>query len=156
MFRAQAPTVPNEIVIEAMINGLRPGPTEHILPGSPHKPERSFYRRWMSTTKPTMISDKARKKLTYNLRWPGASKECSTQGMSGRYTIPAKVKTEAITTKGINIVSSHLGRSKAPSDHQPQEAEGDEALEEDLAHNQEDCFVCSMEKIRGTQLGHSK
>jgi hypothetical protein len=25
--RAQAPTVPNEIVIEAMIKGLRPGPT---------------------------------------------------------------------------------------------------------------------------------
>jgi hypothetical protein len=25
--RAQAPTVPNEIIIEAMIKGLRPGPT---------------------------------------------------------------------------------------------------------------------------------
>jgi hypothetical protein len=29
--RAQAPTVPNEIVIEAMIKGLRPGPAAQIL-----------------------------------------------------------------------------------------------------------------------------
>jgi hypothetical protein len=70
--------------------------------------------------------------------------------MSEQYTIPTKVKTEAITTKDINTVPSHLGCSKALSDHQPQEAEGDEALEEDLAHNQEDCSACSVEKIRGT------
>jgi hypothetical protein len=29
--RAQAPTVPNEIVIEAMIKGLRPGPTAYYF-----------------------------------------------------------------------------------------------------------------------------
>jgi hypothetical protein len=66
------------------------------------------------------------------------------------------VKTEAITTKDINAVPSHIGCSKAPSDHQPQEAEGDKALEEDSAHNQEGCSVCFVEKIRGTQLGHAK
>jgi hypothetical protein len=76
--------------------------------------------------------------------------------MLGRHTIPAKVKTEAITTKDINTVPSHLGRSKAPLDHQPQEVEGDEALKEDSAHNQEGCSACSMEKIRGTQLGNAK
>jgi hypothetical protein len=76
--------------------------------------------------------------------------------MLGRYTIPAKVKKEAITTKGINTVHSHLGHNKAPSDHQPQEVEEDEALEEDSAHNQEGCSACLVEKIRGTQLGHAK
>jgi hypothetical protein len=55
--------------------------------------------------------------------------------MSKRYTILAKLKTDVTTTKDINIVPSHLGRNKAPSDHQPQEAEGDEALEEDSSHN---------------------
>jgi hypothetical protein len=35
--RAQAPTVPNEIVIEAMIKGLRLGPLPNISPGSLHK-----------------------------------------------------------------------------------------------------------------------
>jgi hypothetical protein len=74
--------------------------------------------------------------------------------MSGRYTIPAQVKTEAITPKGINIVSNHPGRSKALLDHKPQEVEGDEALEEDSANNQEGYSACPVEKIRGTQLGH--
>jgi hypothetical protein len=69
---------------------------------------------------------------------------------------PAKVKTEAITTKDINTVPSHLGHNKAPSDHQPQEIEGDKALEEDSVHNREGCSACSVEKIRGTQLGHAK
>jgi hypothetical protein len=76
--------------------------------------------------------------------------------MLGRYTIPAKVKTEAITTKGFNIAPNEPGRSKAPSDHQAQEAEGDEASEEDLIHNQEGCSVCSVERIRGTQLEPAK
>jgi hypothetical protein len=40
------------------------------------------------------------------------SEEGSTQGMLGRYTIPAKVKTEAITTKGTNTVPSQLGAAK--------------------------------------------
>jgi hypothetical protein len=35
--RAQAPTVPNEIVIEAMIKGLRPDLRLSTSPGSPHK-----------------------------------------------------------------------------------------------------------------------
>lgn len=33
--RAQAPTVPNEIVIEAMIKGLRPGPTAQYFARKP-------------------------------------------------------------------------------------------------------------------------
>jgi hypothetical protein len=78
----------------------------------------------MSTLEPIMISAKEGKKLTNILRWPGASEEDSTQGMSERYTIPAQVKTKAITTKGINIAPSQPGHNKAPSDHQPQEAEG--------------------------------
>jgi hypothetical protein len=47
--RAQAPTVPNEIVIEAMIKGLRPGPTAQYFARKPHRPWRSYFRKWMST-----------------------------------------------------------------------------------------------------------
>jgi hypothetical protein len=35
--RAQAPIVPNEIVIEAMIKGLRPEPTAQYFARKPHK-----------------------------------------------------------------------------------------------------------------------
>jgi hypothetical protein len=76
--------------------------------------------------------------------------------MSGRYTILAQAKTEAITPKGINTSPIQPGRSKAPSDHQPQEAKEDEALEEDSARNQECCSTYSVDRIRGTQLGHAK
>jgi hypothetical protein len=76
--------------------------------------------------------------------------------MSERYTIPTKVKTEAIKTKGTSTVPSQLGRNKASSDRQPQEAEEDEALNEDSTHNQEGCFACSVERIRGTQLEPTK
>jgi SET domain-containing protein len=61
-----------------------------------------------------------------------------------------------MTTKGINTAPNHLGRNKAPSDHQPQEAEEVKALEEDSAHNEEGHYACSVEKIRGTQLGHGR
>jgi hypothetical protein len=62
--RAQAPTVPNEIVIEAMIKGLHPRPTAPYFAGSPHKLLRSCFRRWMSTSELTMIFAKEGRKLT--------------------------------------------------------------------------------------------
>jgi hypothetical protein len=65
--RAQAPTMPNEIVIEAMINGLRSGPRLNTSPGSPHKLWRSCFRRWMSTSGLTTTSTKEGRKLTDSL-----------------------------------------------------------------------------------------
>jgi hypothetical protein len=47
--RAQAPTVPNEIVIEAMIKGLRTGPTAQYFARKPPRLWRSCFRKWMST-----------------------------------------------------------------------------------------------------------
>jgi hypothetical protein len=66
--RAQAPTVPNEIVIEAMIKGLRPRPTAQYLPGNHHKLWRSFFRRWMNIFGLIMISAREGKKPTGFLR----------------------------------------------------------------------------------------
>jgi hypothetical protein len=66
--RAQAPTVPNEIVIEAMIKGFSQDLQLNILPGSPHKPWRSFFRRWMSISGLIMISAKEGRKHTCFLR----------------------------------------------------------------------------------------
>jgi hypothetical protein len=56
--------VPNEIVIEAMIKGLHPGPTTQYFARKPPKPWRSFSRKWMSISEPTTISDKEGRKLT--------------------------------------------------------------------------------------------
>jgi hypothetical protein len=103
-----------------------------------------------------MTFGKDGKKLTDTLRWPEASKEDSTLGMSGQSIIPAQVKTGEIILKGISTAPNHQEHSKAPSGHQPQEAKEVEASEEDSACNQEGCFAYSVEKIRGIQLGHAK
>jgi hypothetical protein len=69
--RAQAPTVPNEIVIEAMIKGLRSGPKAQYFARKPPVPLRlwrSCFRKWMSTSGPTMISARGGKKLIGFLR----------------------------------------------------------------------------------------
>jgi hypothetical protein len=76
--------------------------------------------------------------------------------MSEQYTIPVKVRTGATITKGTNTVLSQQGHNRAPLDHRPQEAEGDEASEEDSTLNQEDYFVYSVERIRSTQQEHVK
>jgi hypothetical protein len=66
--RAQAPTVPNEIVIEAMIKGVRPEPTALYFARNPLRLWRSYFRRWMSTSGPIMISAREGKKLIGFLR----------------------------------------------------------------------------------------
>jgi hypothetical protein len=66
--RAQAPTVPNEIVIEAMIKGLRPEPTAQYFTRKPPRLWRSCFRKWMSTSELTTIFAKEERKLTDSLR----------------------------------------------------------------------------------------
>jgi hypothetical protein len=76
--------------------------------------------------------------------------------MSGQSIIPAQAKIGEIILKGISKAPNNQKHNKAPSGHQPQEAEEVEASEEDSARNQEGYFACSVEKIRGIQLGHAK
>jgi hypothetical protein len=154
--RAQALTVPNEIVIEAMIKGLQPGPTAQYFARKPRKPWRSFFKKWMSTSGPTMITAKEGKKHTCFLRWPGASEEEITPGMSGRSIISTQVMTEEANLKGSNTAPSLQGHNKAPLGHQPQEAEAAEASEEDTEISPEDCFACSAAKIKATPQEHAK
>jgi hypothetical protein len=66
--RAQAPTMPNEIVIEAMIKGLRPGPTTQYFDRKPPQTLEKLFKRWMSTSGLTMTSAKEGRKLTGSLR----------------------------------------------------------------------------------------
>jgi hypothetical protein len=65
--RAQAPTVANEIVIEAMIKGLRQGLRLNTSPGNPQTLEK-LPQKWMSTSGLTMTSTKEGRKLTDFLR----------------------------------------------------------------------------------------
>jgi hypothetical protein len=66
--RAQAPTAPNEIVIEAMIKGLRLGPTAQYFARKPQQTLEKLLRRWMNTSGLIMISAREWKKPTGFLR----------------------------------------------------------------------------------------
>jgi cytochrome c5 len=103
-----------------------------------------------------MIFAKEGKKHTGFLRWPGASEEKFTPGTSGQSTIPTRVMTKEVNLKGSNTASSLQGHNKAPSGHQPQEAEAAEASEEGMEISPEDCFACSAAKIKATPQEHAK
>jgi hypothetical protein len=91
----------------------------------------------MNTSDLIMISGKEGKKLTDTLRWPGASEEDSTLGMSGQSIMLAQVMIGEANPKGKSMAPNHQGHNKVPSGHQLQEAEGAEASEEDMEISQE-------------------
>jgi hypothetical protein len=62
----------------------------------------------------------------------------------------------AIILKDTKTTLRHQKHNKAPSVHQLQEAEQEEASVEGSATNQEGCFVYSMEKTKDIQQGHAK
>jgi hypothetical protein len=128
----------------------------NILQGSRRKPWRSFSRKWMNTLEMIMISSKEGKKLTDTLRWPGASEEDSTPGMSGQSIMLAQVMIGEANPKGNSIAPNHQGPNKVPSGHQLQEAERAEASEEDTEISPGDCFVSSAAKTKATPQERAK
>jgi hypothetical protein len=110
----------------------------------------------MSISEPTMTFGKEGKKPTNTLRWPRASEEDSTLGMSGQFIMPAQVTTGETTLKGNNTVLRPQEHNKALSGHRLQEAEGGEASEEDMEIIPRNCFVYSAVKIRGIPQGRAK
>jgi hypothetical protein len=130
--RAQAPTLPNEIVIEAMIKGLRLGPTAQYFARKPHKLWRSCFRRWMNTSGLTTTSAKEGIKLTDSRKWPRASEEEFTRGMSGQSTILVRMTTKEASFRGHSTPHNLRGNNKALSGRHLQGAEVPGASEEDM------------------------
>ena len=64
-----------------------------------------------------------------------------------------KVMIRGANSKGHNVPHKLRGNSKAPSDHQLQEAEVSGASEEDLAINREESFAYSVVRTRAILPG---
>jgi hypothetical protein len=96
-----------------------------------------------------MIFSKEGKKPTNTLKWPGASEGGSTPDMSGQSIVLAQVTTGETKPKGSSTAPNHQGHNKVPLGHQLKEAEGAEALEEDMEISLGNCFVCSAAKTKG-------
>jgi hypothetical protein len=154
--RAQAPTVPNEIVIEATIKGLRPGPTAQYFA---RKPPQTLEKIIQKMDEYIRADNDFRQRREEAYRYSEMTRGFGGRlhpSMSGRSIIPAQVKTGEVILKGISITLNHQEHIKVPSGHQTQEAKEVEASEEDSARNQEGCFIYSVENIRGIQRGHAK
>jgi hypothetical protein len=103
-----------------------------------------------------MTFGKEGKKPTDTLKWLGASEGDSTLGMYGQSIIPAQVMIGETKPKGNSTTPNHKGHNKVPSGHPLQEAEGAEALEEDMEISPENCFVCSAAKTKGIPQERAK
>jgi hypothetical protein len=123
--------VPNEIGIEAMIKGLRPGPTTQYFARKPPQTLEKLLQKMDEYIRADNDFRKEGRKHTSFLRWPGALEEEFTLGTSGRSIIPTQMMIEKVNLKGSNTTASHQGHNKASSGHQVQEIERVEALEED-------------------------
>jgi hypothetical protein len=102
----------------------------------------------MNTSGLTTTSAKEGKKLTDSQRWPGASEEESTWGMSGQSTAPVRMTTKEANSRGHSTPHNLRGNSKALSGHQLQGAEALGASEEDMGISPGRSIAYSMVRTR--------
>jgi hypothetical protein len=119
--RAQAPTVPNEIVIEAMIKGLRPGPTTQYFVRKPPQTLEKLLQK---------MDEYIRADNDFHQRREEAYRYSEmTRGFGGRLH-PRHVRTihnpnandGPITLRAVSTTHSLRACNKVPIDHQPREA----------------------------------
>jgi hypothetical protein len=140
--------VPNEIVIEAMIKGLRPGPTAQYFA---RKPPQTLEKLLQKMDEYIRFDNDFRQRREEAFRYSKLARgfeEDSTLGMLGRFIIPEQMTTGGIIPKHNNTALNPQGRNKVLSGHQLQEAEGAEASEEDIEISPRNCFVCSAAKTK--------
>jgi hypothetical protein len=142
--------LPNEIIIEAMIKGLRPGPIAQYFTRKPPQTLEKQLQKMDEYIQLTMTSDKEGKKLTDFLRWLGALEEESTLGMSDQSTALVRVTIKEANFRGHNTPHSLRDSSKAPSGHQLQGAKAPGASEEDMGISPGKFIAYSVVKTRAT------
>jgi hypothetical protein len=144
--------VPNEIVIEAMIKGLRLGPTAQYFARKPPQTLEKLLQKMDEYICADMIFAKEGRKPTGSLRWPGALEVESTQGKSGQFT-PPRVTTEEVNNRSHNTPHKLWGSNKAIFGRQLQEAEAPGASEEGLGINLEKFIAYSAVRTRAILQG---
>jgi hypothetical protein len=124
--------VPNEIVIEAMIKGLRPGPTAQYFARKPPQTLEKLLQRMDEYIRADNDFRQRRLEAYRFSEMTGASEEESTRGMLGRSTAPVRTTTKEASLRGHNTPHNLQGNSKALSGRQLQGAEAPGASEEDM------------------------
>jgi hypothetical protein len=150
--RAQAPTVPNEIVIEAMIKGLRLGPTAQYFA---RKPPQTLEKLLQKMDEYIQADNDFRQRREEAYRFSEM-----TRGFRGRIhprhvrsIHPPRVTTEEVNNRGHNIPCKLRGNNTALSGRQLQEAEALGASEEGLGISLEKFIAYSMVRTRAILQG---
>jgi hypothetical protein len=154
--RAQAPTVPNEIGIEAMIKGLRPGPTAQYFA---RKPPQTLEKLLQKMDEYIRADNDFRQRREEAYRYSEMVRGFGGRfhpNMSGQSIMPPQVTTGETIPKGSSTTLSRQEHNKALSGHWLQEAEGGATSEKDMEISPGNCFVCSAVKIRGTPQERAK
>jgi hypothetical protein len=145
--RAQAPTVPNEIVIEAMIKGLRPGPAAQYFA---RKPPQTLEKLLQKMDEYIRADNDFRQRREEAYRFSEMSrgfKEEFIRGTSGQFTT-LRMMTKEVSCRGHSIPHNLRGSNKALSGRQHQEAEVPGALEEDMGISLERSTAYSVVRTR--------
>jgi hypothetical protein len=151
--RAQAPTVPNEIVIEAMIKGLWPGPSAQYFARKPPQTLEKLLQKMDEYIRADNDFRQRREEAFRFSEMTRASEEDSIRGMSGQFTTLLKVMIEGVNSKGHSTPRKLRGSSKALSGRQRQGAEAPGASGEDLGISQEKFTAYSVVKTRAIPPG---
>jgi hypothetical protein len=153
--RAQAPIIPNENVIEAMIEGLRPGSTAQYFARKPPQSLKKLLQK---------MEEYIRAGNDFIQRREEARRYAKiTRGFRGRFHPKhirnihnrARIKTKLVSPKGSRINLRRQGLSnnllRITFVHQLQEDEEEaEALEEDTTLNQGIYSTSFVERTRAT------
>jgi hypothetical protein len=130
--RAQAPTVPNEIVIEAMIKGLRPGSTAQYFA---RKPPQTLEKLLQNMDEYIRAANDFRQRREEAYRFSEMTRGFGGRihpSMLGQFTTPLRVMTEEVNCRGRSTLHKLRGSNKVLSGRQLQEAEAPGASKEDM------------------------
>jgi hypothetical protein len=117
---AQAPTLPNEIVIEAMIKGLQPGPTAQYFA---RKPPQTLEKLLQKMDEYIRADNDFRQRREEAYRFSEMTRGFEGrihQGMSGQSIIPVRMMTKEVSFRGHSTPHNLRGNSKALSGRQLQ------------------------------------
>jgi hypothetical protein len=151
--RAQAPTVPNEIVIEAMIKGLRPGPSAQYFA---RKPPQTLEKLLQKMDEYIRADNDFRQRREEAFRFSEM-----TRGFGGRF-YPRHVRSIHNSTQNDDRGSqqqrpqcSSQASGQQQSSFRPPapRGRGARASEEDLAINREESFAYSAVRTKAILPG---
>jgi hypothetical protein len=142
--------VPNEIVIEAMIKGLRPGPTTQYFARKPPQTLEKLLQKMDEYIQADNAFRQRREKAYRFSEMTRASEGESTLGISDQFIALVRMMTKEANFKDHNTLHNLQDSSKAPSGHQLQGAEAAGASEEDMGISPGKFIAYSVVRTKAT------